>query len=89
VCFGTVGCSAWAHPARLDFLPSAGTSLLDYERGVPVARPHGGREDNGFLWHIKETNLTDRPMHESQYGFRKGKSTDQALSKAVNIIEKD
>jgi hypothetical protein len=40
------------------------------------------------LWHIEETNLTDRPMPESQYGFRKGKSTDQALSKAVNIIEK-
>jgi hypothetical protein len=40
------------------------------------------------LWHIEETNLTDRPMHKSQYGFRKGKSTDQALSKAVNIIEK-
>jgi hypothetical protein len=40
------------------------------------------------LWHIEETNLTDRPMHESQYGFCKGKSTDQALSKAVNIIEK-
>jgi hypothetical protein len=27
-------------------------------------------------------------MHESQYCFCKGKSTDQALSKAVNIIEK-
>jgi hypothetical protein len=39
-------------------------------------------------WHIEETNLIDRPMHKSQYGFRKGKSTDQALSKAVNIIEK-
>jgi hypothetical protein len=45
VCFGTVGCGAWAHPARLDFFPSTGTSLLGYERGVPVARPHGGRED--------------------------------------------
>jgi hypothetical protein len=45
VCCGTVGCGAWALPARTDFLPSAGTSLLDYERGVPVARPHGGRED--------------------------------------------
>jgi hypothetical protein len=40
------------------------------------------------LWHFEETNLTDRPMHESQYGFRKEKLTDQALSKAVNIIEK-
>jgi hypothetical protein len=28
-CYGTVWCSALAHPARLDFLPSAGTSLLD------------------------------------------------------------
>jgi hypothetical protein len=27
-------------------------------------------------------------MQESQYGFRNGRSTDQALSKAVNIIEK-
>jgi hypothetical protein len=40
------------------------------------------------LWHIEETYLTNRPMHESQYGFCKGKSTDQALSKAVFIIEK-
>jgi hypothetical protein len=40
------------------------------------------------LWHIEETNLTDRPMYESLYGFRKRKSTDQALSKAVNIIKK-
>jgi hypothetical protein len=41
-CYGTVGCGVWAHLARLDFLPSAGTSLLDYKRGVPVARPLGG-----------------------------------------------
>jgi hypothetical protein len=41
-----------------------------------------------ILGHIAETNLSDRPMHLSQYGFGKRKSTDQALSKAVNIIEK-
>jgi hypothetical protein len=40
------------------------------------------------LWHIEETNLIERPKHKSQYGFHKGKSTDQALSKAMNIIEK-
>jgi hypothetical protein len=44
VCFGTVGCGVLPHPAWLDSLNSAGTSLLDYKRGVPVARPHGGRE---------------------------------------------
>jgi hypothetical protein len=31
-------------PAQLDFLPSAGTSLLDLKRGVPVARPQVGWE---------------------------------------------
>jgi hypothetical protein len=30
--------------ARLDVLPSAGRSLLDYKRGVPVARPQRGWE---------------------------------------------
>jgi hypothetical protein len=29
---------------RAGSLTSTGTSLLDYERGVPVAQPHGGRE---------------------------------------------
>jgi hypothetical protein len=41
---GTVGIGALPIPARLGYLPSAGTSLLDYKRGVPVARPHGGQE---------------------------------------------
>jgi hypothetical protein len=54
VCFGTVGCGVLPHPARLDDLPSAGTSLLDYERGVPVARPHGGRES----WKRKDLHIT-------------------------------
>jgi hypothetical protein len=26
----------------MDILPSTGTSLLDYKRGTPVERPHGG-----------------------------------------------
>jgi hypothetical protein len=32
---------------RLGALPSAGTSLLDYKRGVPVARPRKGKEVGG------------------------------------------
>jgi hypothetical protein len=39
---GTVGIGILPVPARLGYLPSAGTSLLDNKRGVPVARPHGG-----------------------------------------------
>jgi hypothetical protein len=38
-CFGTVPCGIWAQGARLAFLTSAGTPLLDYKRAVPVARP--------------------------------------------------
>jgi ribonuclease HI len=40
------------------------------------------------LWHIEEVVLKDKPMHKNQFGFRKGKSTEHALSKAVNFIEK-
>jgi hypothetical protein len=39
---GTVGIGILPIPARLGYLPSAGTSLLDNKRGVSVARPHGG-----------------------------------------------
>jgi hypothetical protein len=47
-CFGTVWCGVLPHPARLDSLPSAGMSPLDYKRGVPVARPQGGlRSEDG------------------------------------------
>jgi hypothetical protein len=38
-CYGTVCSSILALQARLAFLASAGTPLLDYKRGVPVARP--------------------------------------------------
>jgi hypothetical protein len=38
---GTVGIGALPIPVPLGYLPSAGTSLLDYKRGVTVARPHG------------------------------------------------
>jgi hypothetical protein len=41
-CYGTVEVGAMSTSVRLDVLPSAGTSLLDYKRGVPVARPLGG-----------------------------------------------
>jgi hypothetical protein len=39
---GTVGIGILPSPARLGYLPSAGTSLLDNKRGVSAARPHGG-----------------------------------------------
>jgi hypothetical protein len=40
--FGTVGIGVLPILARLGYLLSAGTSLLDYKRDVPIAHPHGG-----------------------------------------------
>ena len=40
------------------------------------------------LWHIEQENLKDRPIHRLQFGFRKGRSCEMALSKIVNTIEK-
>ena len=40
------------------------------------------------LWHIEKQNLKKHPIHRLQFGFRKGRSTEHAISKAVNIIEK-
>jgi hypothetical protein len=39
---GAVGMGFLPILARLGYLPSASTSLLDFKRDVPVARPHGG-----------------------------------------------
>jgi hypothetical protein len=57
MCFGIVGCGVLPHPARLDSLTSAGTSLLDFKRGVPVAQPHGGRESRKRKHHSDYTAL--------------------------------
>jgi hypothetical protein len=44
--FFRVRCNCWvrgsAPPGAAGVRTSTGTSLLDYRRGVPVARPHGG-----------------------------------------------
>ena len=40
------------------------------------------------LWEIERTCLTQIPYHPNQHAFRKGHSTDTALSEAVQRIEK-
>ena len=39
-------------------------------------------------WHNDETVFSDNPLHRRQYAFRKGFSTERAMSDALNIIEK-
>ena len=39
-------------------------------------------------WHNDETAFKENPLHRRQYAFRKGYSTERAMSNALNIIEK-
>ena len=40
------------------------------------------------LWRLEETTLQHAPIHHHQFGFKKGKSTENAISKVVNYVEK-
>jgi hypothetical protein len=39
------------------------------------------------MWQLDELCLMDKPLHDNQFAFRKGRSTEHALSKTVNYIE--
>lgn len=39
-------------------------------------------------WHNDETAFKENPLHSRQYAFRKGYSTERAMSDALQIIEK-
>ena len=39
------------------------------------------------VWKVEE-DLLKSPIHKNQHGFQKGKSTETAISKTVNLIEK-
>jgi hypothetical protein len=41
-----------------------------------------------ILWHVEETALAQTPLHANQYAFRKGYSTEDALTRAKDVIEK-
>src|SRR5260221_5976742 len=39
------------------------------------------------LWNLEETVLREQGMHKNQHAFRKGRSTESALSDTVDTIE--
>ncbi len=39
------------------------------------------------LWRLEDTTLKEHPLHEQQHTFRKGLSSEVALSRSVNHIE--
>jgi ribonuclease HI/retron-type reverse transcriptase len=40
-----------------------------------------------LLWHLEETIFQEKPMHKNQHAFRKGRSTESALSDTVDFLE--
>ena len=40
-----------------------------------------------ILWRLEETVLQEFAIHKNQHAFRKGRSTESALSDTVDIIE--
>ena len=40
------------------------------------------------LWHLEQTSFLTHPFHDRQYAFRKGLSTDSALTQVISTIEK-
>ena len=40
-----------------------------------------------ILWHLEDTVLKTTPMHKNQHAFRKGRSTESALSDLVDHLE--
>jgi ribonuclease HI len=42
-----------------------------------------------ILWEMEETVLKTKPMHKNQHAFRKGRSTESALSDTVDILESE
>ena len=40
-----------------------------------------------LLWQNEEKILSKKPLHKNQYGFRKARSTDSALTSFVGRIE--
>ncbi len=41
------------------------------------------------LWHLENTTFREHPLSQHQHAFRKGLSTEVALSKTVNFIERN
>ncbi|CAB4040267.1 Retrovirus-related Pol poly from type-1 retrotransposable element R1 [Paramuricea clavata] len=40
-----------------------------------------------IYWHLQTSVFSTHPLHRNQFGFRKGRSTESALSKLTGIIE--
>ena len=79
--------SRWCHSSVL-FLPKS--NKKDYKsprsfRPICLSSFLFKLEERLVVWRTEETA---RPLHDRQFAFRKGRSTDHAISNSLNVIEK-
>ncbi len=77
--------------ARVIFLPKAGKA--DYGdprsfRPITLASFILKTLERLVQWQLESTELRLLPLHDNQYGFRKGRGTEQAISKTLATLEK-
>lgn len=77
--------------SNLVFLPKPGKS--DYKkaksyRGISLMQTLLKGLERILLWELQENTLKDNPICKSQYGFKKGTSTEHALSFFVDEVER-
>ena len=75
----------------LIFLPKPGKT--DYKqaksfRGISLIQSLLKGLERLILWQLEETILKENPIGKTQYGFKKGTSTETALSSLTDEIEK-
>ena len=80
----------WRH-VKCIFIPKPGKPDYSHKRAfrpISLMSVLFKTLERMVLWHIEEENLKHDPIHRLQFGFRKGRSTEMALSRIVNQIEK-
>ena len=76
--------------ARVIFIPKVGKS--DYSdprsfRPITLSSFILKTLERLVLWHLDSTYLMDNPLHPNQFGFRKGHSTEEAISQILSRLE--
>ena len=69
------------------FLPKAGKAQPKSFRPISLTPFIFKALERVVLWELEQSVLREHPLHRNQHAFRKGRSTESALSDVVDVIE--
>jgi hypothetical protein len=76
--------------ARVIFIPKPGKATYEDPRSfrpITLSSFMIKTMERVVAWHLEETSLRTSPLSDSQHAFRKGRSTESALSNMTEYIE--